>query len=95
MAVTESRAEKTSLKRKVFRMPSISPLPKNWAPKMLAPLRPPKMASICTIRTELAMEAAEIASVPRLPTMTLSSRETKEEMNCCTRIGISRVRTLL
>ena len=76
-------------------MPSMSPLPKNWAPKMLAPLSPPKMASICTFSTELAIEAAEMASVPRLPTITLSSRETKEEINCWIMIGISSTSTRL
>ena len=82
MAPTVKDRPKRSLYRKVQRIPSISPLPKNWAPKMPGPLRPPKMASICTVSTVLAMDAAEMASVPRLPTMTLSSRETKEVINC-------------
>ena len=43
----------------------------------------------------LAMEAAEMASVPRLPTMTLSSRETKFVMNCWMMIGIRSTSTLL
>ena len=81
-ARTEISTAKYSLKRKVWRMPSISPLPKNCAPKMPAPLMPPNTASMCTISTEFAMEAAEMASVPRLPTITLSSRETKEVINC-------------
>ena len=95
MAAALTRAPKKSLNRKVWRMPSISPLPKNCAPKMLAPLMPPNTARLKTIITWFAMDAAEIASVPRLPTITLSSRDTNEVMNCWMMIGISSVRTLL
>ena len=57
--------------------------------------RAPMFAGICAIITWFAMDAAEIASVPRLPTMMLSSRDTKEVINCWITMGISRVTTLL
>ena len=56
---------------------------------------PPNTARMNTSITWFAMDAAEMASVPRLPTMMLSSRDTKEVINCWITMGISRVTTLL
>ena len=83
----------TSRKRKVFRMPSWSFLPKNWAPKIEAPERPPKMVKLKMNTIWLTMATPDMGAVPKRPTITLSRRFTNWVMPCCTIMGMSRAKT--
>ena len=58
-------------------MPSSSPLPKNCAVKIPAPLNAPNIARLKTKMSWLTIETPDICSVPREPTIRLSSILTK------------------
>ena len=87
MASTVITVLKMILKRKAARTPWWSPLPKNCAPKIEAPARPPKTVRLNTNRSWLTIATPDIDSVPSRPTITLSSRLTKFVMPCWMTIG--------
>ena len=88
------RAPEAILNLVVVLTPSSSFFPKNWAPKIPAPLTVPNMQRLNTKISWLAMLTPLISSVPMRPTITLSRRLTKLVIPFCMAMGNAMDRTM-
>ena len=73
----------------VYRMPAMSRFPQNWAVNTEPPEQMPKRINMYRKKTWLPRPTAAISTVPRRPTITVSSMLTEALTKLCNEMGIA------